>query len=180
MTYEEKRIVNAEKILANLTDCGRSGRAFELTCARKNSKKTTVSAQGRADVSVAIRYNGKVNYIQAECKTNGGRIDDLLNGTNKSKFVIYRLDVVQKHKACAKRGAWDEKRYVAPVIMKTELFLEMLERCNAIKSVAHGGVVDGLAIQCSSKALYEMLLDYPIPFDNETVYDMDDFEGLEL
>lgn len=180
MTNAEKRIVNAEKILANVADCGRAGRAFELACARKNSRKTTVSAQGRADVFVAVRSNGKVSYIQAECKTNGGRIDDLLTGKNKSKFVIYRLEVVQKHKACAKREAWEEVRYVAPVIMKTGLFIEMLERCNAIKTVAHGGVVDGLAIQCSSKALYEMLLNYPIPFDNETVYDMDDFEGLEL
>lgn len=180
MTSEEKRIANAEKLLENVLNPGRHGDVFELMCARKNSKKTTVSAQGRPDVFVAIRLNGKVRYIQAECKTNGGRIDDLLDGTNKSKFVIYRLDVVQKHKACAKRGAWDEVRYVAPVIMKTELFLEMLRRCNAIKTIAHGGVVDGLAIQCSSKALYEMLLDYPIPFDNETVYDMDDFEGLVL
>ena len=169
---------NAEsvRILSNTSDCGRFGRVFELECAREHSRKTRVSAQGRADVH--IRYNE--HYVSAECKTNGGRVDDLLNGTNKSKFVIYRLDFVQKHKASKKHEAYEEVRHIAPVIIPTELFLEVLKACNALKEVAHGGVVDGIAIQPSSKKLFQWLESYPVEFHNDWDYTTADFEGLGL
>ena len=181
MTKNEKiRNAKSAEYLANTSDCGRFGRAFEMACARPNSRKARVSAQGRADVS--IRYNGR--YVPAECKTNGGRVDDLLNGTNKSKFVIYQLSFVQKHKATKKHGAWDEVRNVPAVIVPTELFVNMLRECNALKEVRHDGVVDGIAIQPSSKQMFERLTayidKYALTFDNTADYESWMFEGVVL
>ena len=174
------REIKSAEYLANTADCGRFGRAFEMACARPNSRKARVSAQGRADVSV--RFNGR--YVPAECKTNGGRVDDLLNGTNKSKFVIYKLDFVQKHKASKKHGAYDEIRSVPAVIVPTSLFVNMLIECNAIKEVRHGGEVDGIAIQPSNKQMFERLTayiaNYELTFDNTTDYESWMFEGVEL
>lgn len=181
MTKNEKiRIAKSAEYLANTADCGRFGRAFEMACARPNSRKTRVSAQGRADVSV--RYNGR--YVPAECKTNGGRVDDLLSGTNKSKFVIYQLTFIQKHKATKKHGAWEEVRKVPAVIIPTGLFLNMLRECNALKEVRHGGVVDGIAIQPSSKQMFERLTayieNYQLTFSNTAEYESWMFEGVAL
>lgn len=181
MTKNEKiRIAKSAEYLANTADCGRFGRAFEMACARPNSRKNRVSAQGRADVSV--RYNGR--YIAAECKTNGGRVDDLLNGTNKAKFVIYQLSFTQKHKATKKHDAWDEVRNVPAVIVPTDLFLNMLRECNALKEVRHDGVVDGIAIQPSSKRMFERLTayveNYQLVFSNTAEYESWMFEGVAL
>lgn len=184
--FESIRNENINTILANTTDDGREGRAFELSCVRINSRKTCVSKQGKVDVSVKMEINGKIKYIPAECKTNGGRIDDLLNGKNKSTFVIYRLQFTQKHKATKTAPAREENRLVPAVIVPTDLFLQMLTECNAIKEVAHNGVVDGLAIQPSSKKMYERLTAYIdnygdcVLFDRERTYCDYDFEGLEL
>jgi hypothetical protein len=35
------------------------------------------------------------------------------------------------------------------------------------------------AIQVSSKRLFERLLDWPIPYEPDTVYTPDDFDGVE-
>ena len=177
---EKVRLAKSAEYLANTADCGRFGRAFEMACARPKSRKARVSAQGRADVSV--RYNGR--YVPAECKTNGGRVDDLLNGTNKSKFVIYQLTFVQKHKATKSHEAWEEVRNVPAVIVPTDLFLNMLRECNALKEVAHNGVVDGIAIQPSSKKMFERLTayveNYELTFDNTVDYESWMFEGVVL
>lgn len=184
--FENIRNENINAILENACDDGRMGRAFELSCARVHSRKTCVSKQGKADISVKIEINGKIRYIPAECKTNGGRIDDLLNGKNKSAFVIYRLEFTQKHKATKTAPAREERRLVPAVIVPTDLFLQMLTECNAIKEVAHNGVVDGLAIQPSSKKMFERLTAYIdnygdcVLFDRERTYADFDFEGLEI
>ena len=81
--YENIRNEKMQAILENVCDDGRNGRAFELSCARVQSRKTCVSKQGKADISVKMEIDGKIRYIPAECKTNGGRVDDLLNGKNK-------------------------------------------------------------------------------------------------
>ena len=178
--FEKVREKNTKWYLANTSDCGRFGRAFEMACARPNSRKAYVSAQGRADVT--IRYNGR--YVPAECKTNGGRVDDLLNGTNKSKFVIYQLTFTQKHKATKKHEAWEELREVPAVIVPTDLFLNMLRECNALKEVRHNGEVDGIAIQPSSKRMFERLTayveNYQLTFDNTADYESWMFEDVVL
>lgn len=157
-------------------DCGALGRVFENECARPHSHKQSVSGAGKADVYIS--YNG--HFIPAECKTNGGRIDPLMDGTNKSKFVIYRLDIVQRHKAGKKVQAWDERRYIGPVIIPTTLFLTCLEDVGAIKPVNKSGKLDGYAIQCSSKKLYDRLSAWPVEFDRLRNYTSADFEGLTL
>ena len=174
-----ERNANMTRHLMNNADDGRFGRAFELTCARLNSHKTCVSKQGQVDVSVKfIDGNGKVKYVPCEAKTNGGRVDELLNGS-KAKYVIYRLDFVQKHKASKTREAWDEVRTVEPVIIPKALFLAKLKEFNAIKVINRNGEFDGYGIQASSKKWYEWLADYPVKFDNENAYEEWEFEGLE-
>lgn len=185
MTIKEQRTNAIARELGNAHNPGAMGRAFELSCARAGSRKTCVSKQGKADVSVKVVVNGKARYMPAECKTNGGRVDDLLNGSNKSAFVIYQLTFVQKHKATKKADAWEEIRSVPAVIVPTALFLQMLTECNAIKAIAHGGVQDGIAIQPSSKRMYERLTAYTenfpdMVFSPETTYEDWMFEGLEL
>lgn len=183
---ESARATTICNLLANTADDGRFGRAFEVSCARPLSHKTEVSAQNRADVSIKMLVNGKIQYVHAECKTNGGRVNDLLDGSNKSRFIIYRLDTVQKHKATKKSPEWVETRTVKPVVIPTDLFLQMLKECNALKTIAHGGVVDGIGIQVSSKKMYERLTAYvknygkAVIFDREHVYEDWDFDGLEL
>jgi hypothetical protein len=184
--YERIRIAKAEIYLENTADSGRFGRAFELECARPASRKSTVSKQGKTDVSVKILRNGKACYIPCECKTNGGRIDDLLSGENKSSFIIYRLEFVQKHKASKSKPEWNEVRQIPATLIPTALFLQMLKECNAIKEVAHNGIVDGLAIQPSSKKMFERLTAYienygeSVLFNNTKAYEDWELEGLEL
>ena len=185
MTIKEQRTNAIARELSNAHNPGAMGRAFELSCARAGSRKTCVSKQGKVDVSVKVVVNGKARYMPAECKTNGGRVDDLLNGSNKSAFVIYQLTFVQKHKATKKADAWEEVRAVPAVIVPTALFLQMLTECNAIKAIAHGGVQDGIAIQPSSKRMYERLTAYTenfpdMVFSPEATYEDWMFEGLEL
>lgn len=175
-----QRSANCARIRANANDSGAEGKVFEIECARPLSGKVNVSAQNRTDVHILL--DGK--YVPAECKTNGGRVDDLLNGTNKAKYVIYRLNFTQKHKASKKHPAFEENRVIEPVIIPTSLFLNMLCECNALKTVAHDGVVDGIAIQPSSKKMYERLAayikNYSLKFDNTADYESWMFEGVVL
>lgn len=186
-TLEAKRAKNINRYMSNPMDDGRKGRCFEIECANPLSNKADVSAQHRTDVYIKMVKNGRIVYVPAECKTNGGRIDDLMTADNKSQFVIYRLEFTQKHKASKKKPeAWEEKRVVPAVIIPTALFLNMLRECNAWKAVAHHGIQDGIAIQCSSKKMFERLSLYiknyggSVRFDREMVYDMKEFDGLEL
>lgn len=184
--FEQERIEKIAEIIQNIQDCGRFGRAFELACARIYSAKTSVSKQGQKDVSVKMEINGKVRYIPAECKTNGGRVDSLLSGENKSPFIIYQLNFTQKHKATKTAPEWNEVRAVPAIIVPTDLFLQMLKECNALKAICHKGIQDGVGIQCSSKKMYERLIAYIdnygdcVLFDRERTYADFDFEGLEL
>ena len=193
MTINERNIIKYTAIrktaieheLSNTANDGARGRAFELMCARSASRKTCVAKQGKTDVSVRVVVNGKARYLPAECKTNGGRVNDLLDGSNKSRFVIYKLDFVQKHKATKKAEAWEEIRSTPALLIPTDLFTAMLIDCNAIKEVRHNGEVDGIAIQPSSKRMFERLIAYAenfpdMEFSPETDYEDWMFEGLEL
>ena len=186
MTIKETRSANIDHELENSANPGHKGRAFELTCARPGSRKTTVSKQGQVDVYVKVMVNGKAKYMPAECKVNGGRVNDLLDGSNKSVFVIYRLDFIQKFKASKTAPAREEVRHIPPVIIPTALFVAMLTECNAIKAVNHGGVQDGIAIQPSSKRMYERLTAYvdnygeAVLFNNTKTYESWELEDLEI
>ena len=183
MTINEQKTTYINGL--NPNNDGYNGIVFEMSCARKKSRKTCVSKQGQVDVSVKVIVNGKARYMPAECKTNGGRVNDLLDGSNKSRFVIYKLDFTQKHKATKKADAWDEVRSVPALLIPTELFTAMLIDCNAIKEIRHGGEVDGIGIQPSSKRMFERLTAYAenfpdMVFSPETDYEDWMFEGLEL
>ena len=103
MTIKEQKTAYIEKL--NHNNDGYNGIIFELSSARAGSHKICVSKQGQVDVFVKVIINGKVKYVPAECKTNGGRVNDLLDGSNKSRFVIYKLDFTQKHKTSKNRHA---------------------------------------------------------------------------
>lgn len=158
-------------------DSGAYGRIAELASHTDKSRKVKVATQGKADTSIKLEVNGKVRYVPAEVKTNGGRIASLM-AKGAPKYVVYSLDFVQKHKASKSRDAWEEERHIDPVVIPTATFLEMLAKCNAIKST--NGANPEPAIQVSSKRLYEILLDWPIPYEPDTVYTPDDFDGLEF
>lgn len=185
MTIKEERYNAIQHERSNTDNPGAEGRAFELSCARERSRKVAVSKQGETDVFVRVVFNGKAKYLPAECKTNGGRVNDLLDGTNKSRFVIYKLEVVQKHKATKKAEAWEERRCVPPLLIPTSLFVSMLIDCNAIKEIRHHGEVDGIGIQPTSKRMYNRLVAYAenfpdMKFSPEADYEDWMFEGLEL
>ena len=193
MTINERNIAKYSAIrnaaianeLSNTTNCGAHGRVFEISCARPASRKTCIAKQGETDVFVRVVVNGKAKYMPAECKTNGGRVNDLLDGSNKSRFVIYKLDFVQKHKATKKAEAWEEIRSTPALLIPTNLFTTMLIECNAIKEVRHDGEIDGIAIQPSSKRMFERLTAYAenfpdMKFSPEADYEDWMFEGLEL
>lgn len=170
--FEEKRFSEMKRHYENrFHDDGAMGRIFELTCHTKYSTKTKVSCQDKADTFIMC---DKIP-VPAECKINGGRITGLRNG--KSKFVIYTMDFTQKHKATKKSPAWEERRIVKPVLIPTNIFLAALDRFGATKST--NGRNPEEAIQVSSKKFYEWLLDWPIPYEPDTRYTKEDFEGLE-
>ena len=180
MTYQEKREAAIMRHKSNTNDLGGMGRAFELECARAKSHKAKVAEQNEVDVHIKMEVNGKIAYVPAECKTNGGRVDELLNGSTKARFVIYRLDFVQKLKNSA------EVRSIPPVVIPVNLFLDLLRDVNAIKAINKKGVLDGYGIQVSSKKLYTRLLTYIenygdcVLFDNEKTFDDWAFEGIEI
>lgn len=178
MKAKEIREIKMAQYLSNTADDGRFGRVFELECARNKSRKASVAEQNEVDVSVKFSVNGKIRYIPCECKTNGGRIDELLNGS-KAKYVIYDLHFIQKHKASKSRDAWEESRDLEqPRLIPVGLFLEKLREFNAIKAINRNGELDGYGIQVSSKKWFNWLCDYPVTFDNESTYEEWEFEGL--
>ena len=180
MKAKEIREALIEQYASNPDDPGRNGRIKELEWARDKSRKARVSKQGEIDIHVKfINENGKAYYVPCEAKTNGGRVDELLNGS-KAKYVIYDLHFVQKHKATKKHDAYNEYRDLEqPVIIPTALFLAKLNEFGIIKAINKKGKFDGYGIQASSKKWFEWLSDYPVKFDNENAYETWEFEGLE-
>ena len=180
MTYQEKRKAAIARHKNNTNDLGGEGRAFELECAREKSHKIKVAEQNEVDVHIKMEVKGKIAYVPAECKTNGGRVDELLNGTTKAQYVIYRLNFTQKLKNSV------DVRTIPPVVIPVNLFLALLQDVNAIKAINKKGILDGYGIQVSSKKLYTRLLTYIenygecVLFDNEKTFDDWAFEGIEI
>ena len=166
-TEEKKRARLAWIYLLNEKDSGRFGRIEELLSARSKSRKNRVAEQGKVDNY--IKVDGK--YIPVESKTNGGRIESLVNGKNAPAFVVYTLDIEMKHK----NGT--ERRFAKKVI-PTKLFVDFLLNNGLTKST--NGNNPETAIQCSSKKLFIALLNYPIDFIENYDYTAEDFDGLEL
>ena len=179
---DEKRADSIAYYLSNFADDGRHGKAFEVACSRPLSAKTRLAKQGETDVSVKFDIDGKIRYVAAEAKTNEGRVESLLNGKNRSKYVIYRLNFTQRHKG-GKNGPWEEEKTVGPLIIPTAVFIRALRRFNALHLVRNKKSGDGIAIQKSNKLLYKWLTyyvdQYGLTFDREAVYYPSDFDGIE-
>ena len=147
-------------------DSGAYGRIVELASHTEKSRKVRVAAQGKEDTYVKVLINGKIRYEVAEVKTNGGRIEGLYT-KNAPRYVVYTMDFSNSIAS----------RHVPAVVMPTGYFLSMLEACGAIKQT--NGANNERAIQVTSKKLYCALSDYPIPYEPDTVYDADDFDGFD-
>lgn len=158
----------ALRYVANYTD-GTLGRVTELASATDRTHKTRVAKQGADDTHIKMSINGKTKYVACEVKTNGGRIESLYT-KNAPKYVIYSMNV--------QNSLVKTPRVLAPIVIETKLFLRVLEECNAIKST--NGKNPERAIQATSKKLYARLLEYPIPYDANTTYTADDFDGIDI
>lgn len=168
-TLNEIRQKNIERILSNKTDDGRKGKAFEIELSRNRSKKITVAGINENDNTAKFLINGTIHYIPVEVKTNGGRIDNILD----KKYVVYKLDLCNSTTS-------NKRRHIDPVIIPSQIFVDFLYSINAVKVINKKGVFDGYGIQANSKKLYLALLDWIIPYDKDTVYTTDDFDGLTL
>lgn len=180
MTYEQKRQERISRLNFE-TDCGAYGRLFELENAYQNSRKTNISEQNLTDNFIRFIPKAgetKKRYIPAESKTNGGRVDELLNGS-RAKYVIYKLHLEVNHKAGKRTEAWSETRDIAARVIPTSLFIRKLKEFNAIKAINRGGELDGYGIQVSSKKWFNWLESYPVLWDKEITYSEEMFTGLE-
>lgn len=180
MTNKEKRAVEIEKIDNSNDHCGKKGKIAEIKRRRDRSHQIGVAEQNEKDLNVKMLKNGKIVYLSAESKTNGGRIDGYLDGSVDGEFTIYSLHFIQKLKFN------DDVRDIPDIIIRNDLFLNMLRSINAIKTVNKKGVFDGYAIQPSSKRLYNILQDYInrygdlVLYDNVKVFTYEAFEGMFL
>lgn len=180
MTYEQKRQERISRLNFE-TDCGAYGRLFELENAYQNSRKTDIAEQNLTDNFIRFvpkEGTTKKRYIPAESKTNGGRVDELLNG-NRAKYVIYKLHLEVNHKAGKRTEARTEIRDIPAVVIPVELFIQKLKEFNAIKAVNRNGEFDGYAIQVSSKKWFQWLETYPVRWNKEIDYSESMFAGLE-
>lgn len=172
-SQQKARAQEMRRHLASTSD-GRFGCIDELLSTTDKSSKVRVSKQGKADTAIKWRNEqGKVTNRPAERKTNGGRIGEMIDRLAKGKdtLVIYSLDICNSNT----KG---KRRIVEPVIIPFSVFYNCLIECNALKQT--NGEHNEFAIQVTSKKLYDRLLDYPIPYEPNTIYCADDFEDIEL
>ena len=175
---QKTRKALCQKYLENIKDDGRFGRIDELISVKPSSRKTRVSKQGKTDITIRFNNGNKIVNKAVERKTNGGRIEDLIQAFEKGndKFIAYKLDYTVKH--TLKDGTIKEEIRKADILALFSQFYNMLEEVGAIKWT--NGNNNERAIQVSSKKMFDRLLDWVIPFDVNSVYSMDDFEGLEM
>ncbi len=78
--------------------------------------------------------------VKCEYKTNGGRIGDyykMNKAQRRATFVIYDLDWYSQ-KRTLKDGSPAPRKHIQKCkIMRISEFLEMLEECNAIRTIGH-------------------------------------------
>ena len=161
-TAQKARKANALRHFANIdNDCGAVGRIREILDKSIHSTARNFAKQGKADCFVWVdgkRYN-------AERKTNGGRVGSLY-GKKAPAFVVYSMDIDNASTA-------HQRRVIEPVVMRTSLFLAILEDCGALKST--NGTNPETAIQVSSKKLFLALQEYTLTYDPNRRYTAEDF-----
>ena len=177
--WENARLENAKRILANTTDDGRLGKCFELLFVAENSHKSGVASQGKTDGYFTL--NGKKYPV--EYKINGGRIEALYRCKKpENRYIVYTMDIITRtytNKDGSIGGG--QHRIINPVILTVKDFLEIVDTLNATKVIGHKGKNDNeRSLQSDSKKLYKALLEYPIEFNPDYNYTTDDFEDLEV
>lgn len=151
---------------------GLNGCIRELFNCLPTSNKYEVSTSGKIDNSLKFSINGKIRYIPAESKTNGGRIEALYE-KGAPKFVIYSMDLTLNHKAGKRTDAWTEVRTIQGKVIPTAVFLANLEAMGAIKMT--NGKQNERAIQVSSKKLFQWLESWTVDFIPGMTYTEDMF-----
>lgn len=162
-SFEKARKANAIKHFLNADrDPGAYGRIKEIIHGKSSySHQVNFAKQGKADAFVKI--DGK--RYKAEYKTNGGRIGSLL-GKNAPMFVVYEMDICNA-------GTSHVRRVIEPKVVKTEIFVAILQECNAIKDT--NGKNSEPAIQVTSKKFFEAMTKYTLVYDANREYNENDF-----
>ena len=153
-------------------DNGAAGRVFELMNARDGSTKCGVSKGKQADNYVSIiQPDGSKKRYELESKTNGGRVDEVMEKLARGRefFVAYSLSICNKNTG-------NKVRETAPIICPASEFISALEECGALKAVnGQDGVQNGIAIQASKKSWFEWVDSYPVKWDRDFDYSWYDF-----
>lgn len=148
------------------TQNGTNGIRFELECHSSRDKRTKIGKNKNDDITVYIDLgNGFCRKERAECKTNGGRIDNILNAVKRGEefMVIYELSLLNS-------TTGGKYIYVPAVYCPASKFIEILTECKAIKTVNKNGGFDGYAIQPSKRAFWRELEKLPRFRKNEFLY----------
>ena len=137
-------------------DSGLAGKVAEILGHDSDSTITRVQAQGKADLYVII--DGK--RTKCEYKTNGGRIESLYRLRKpEASYIVYELDFTPADRTRKDGSIVKGQRRYAKKLMKVSDFLAIIEDTKAVKIASHKGQCDAeRAVQCSSKKLYEALV----------------------
>lgn len=153
-------------------DNGAAGRVFELMNARDGSMKRGVSQGKQADNYVSIiQPDGTKKRYELESKTNGGRVDEVMEKVNNGRdfFVAYRLSICNS-------TTQNKLRETAAIICPASEFIDALNECGALKVVnGRDGTPNGIAIQVSKKSWFEWVDSYPVKWDRDFDYSWFDF-----
>lgn len=163
--FDRKRADKANKLiqldvmrstLGMPCDSGLAGKVAEILGHDSDSTITRVQAQGKADLYVII--DGK--RTKCEYKTNGGRIESLYRLRKpETSYIVYELDFTPADRTRKDGSIVKSQRRYAKKLMKVSDFLAIIEDTKAVKIASHKGQCDAeRAVQCSSKKLYEALV----------------------
>ena len=136
------------------TDSGLYGKVDELL--NHDSRSTCYRPRSNKYHDIDIMIDGIRQRV--ENKTNGGRIEKLYRVRDKyNSYVVYTLDFIEPYRTL-KDGTLSGGHYRhVDKILRVSTFLDILDRCKAVKIVKHSGydINDAeRAVQCSSKKLY--------------------------
>ena len=153
-------------------DNGAAGRVFELMNARDGSTKRGVSKGKQADNYVTvIQPDGSKKRYELESKTNGGRVDEVMEKLNNGRdfFVAYSLSICNKNTSGKVREA-------EPIICPASVFIAALEECGALRVLkGKDGQANGIGIQASKKSWFDWVDSYPVKWDKDFNYSWFDF-----
>ena len=164
--------VNAFQAPRKGVDNGAAGRVFELENARDGSTKCGVSKGKQADNYVSIiQPDGTKKRYELESKTNGGRVDEVMEKLENGRdfFVAYSLSICNKNTS-------NKVRETAPIICPASEFIAALEECGALRVLkGKDKQPNGIGIQASKKSWFEWVDSYPVKWDKDFDYSWFDF-----